>query len=507
MLAFIGVASLTIPGAMAHSRGGVAPEDERTRISNCGRTVTWKFTNPFGYPWTDAQKERVRAAFAEWETRDDVDGGSPGWTSSRRGRSEMRGRVVAFVIAGAVAVGGVGVPLRFLGDLGGSTPVRAAPDLPWPYCAPDAERPAPSPTPWPELPAEADVLVDPAPAPLADLIVVADTAEPGPAGRYPLAPGLAPATVRVREVDWDAGKTSGIAPGDELWLGAPAELLSTGAAEILLGLGERRADGLWSVRFAVAPSGQGATVIGPSPFAERQTAILEAFRTSEDNPASGASARDLILAWNEEVARGGGPIQVAWERFVEEVVLGHVPDPAPGTRAWWEAAPPTCRSVLDAPEDVRRSLSFGTVWVRVPAAWVGVSDAALCLQISLGSVGCSVLPRSAAWPYVRFDEAYAAPGEPVDIRVAHLVEDGAVSWVERRTVARIPYRAFTETGISLVDLAATGATMTSYADLALGADPDRVPIQALGPVQEEKLLLDAPQASPDVEDCRQPCEA
>lgn len=191
--------------------------------------------------------------------------------------------------------------------------------------------------------------MDPAPAPLADLIVTVDGAEPGPGGSYPLAPGLAPATVRVREVDWDAAKTSGIAPGDELWLGAPAELLSTGAAEILLGLGERRADGLWSVRFAVAPSGQGATVIGPSPFAERQTAILEAFRTSEDNPASGASARDLILAWNEEVARGGGPIGEAWERFVGEVVLGHVPDPAPGTRAWVGCRP------ADVPERARRA--------------------------------------------------------------------------------------------------------------------------------------------------------
>lgn len=139
MLAFIGVASLTIPGAMAHSRGGVAPEDERTRISNWGRTVTWKFTNPFGYPWTDAQKERVRAAFAEWETRDDVDGGRPGWTSSRRGRSEMRGRVVAFVIAGAVAVGGVGSRSASSGTSAGRPP-----SAPRPTCHGPTALPTPS---------------------------------------------------------------------------------------------------------------------------------------------------------------------------------------------------------------------------------------------------------------------------------------------------------------------------------------------------------------------------
>jgi hypothetical protein len=60
--------------AIAYSRGGVAPEDG-TVISNCGAEITWKFTNPFGYPWSQAQKERVRAAFAEWETLDNLDGG------------------------------------------------------------------------------------------------------------------------------------------------------------------------------------------------------------------------------------------------------------------------------------------------------------------------------------------------------------------------------------------------------------------------------------------------
>ncbi len=61
-------------GARAYSRGGVAPESGSV-IANCGRTVTWKFTNPFGFPWSSAQKERVRAAFAAWEELDDLDGG------------------------------------------------------------------------------------------------------------------------------------------------------------------------------------------------------------------------------------------------------------------------------------------------------------------------------------------------------------------------------------------------------------------------------------------------
>ncbi len=413
----------------------------------------------------------------------------------------MRGRFVALVIAGAVAVGGVGVPLWSLAGLGGTAPAGAGTDLPWPYCAPDAERPAPSPTPWPELPADPHVLVDPAPAPLADLILVTDRVEPAPSGAYELAPGLRGVAIQAPEILWQAPGTS--PPREEIFAAAPDALLSASGAEILVGLGERREDGMWSTRFAIVLAGAGATVLGASPFAERQTAILETFRTWDGNPRSGASARDLIVSWNEEAARGGGPIQEAWERFVERIVLQRGAYPRPGTPEWWAAAPPMCRSILDAPEDVRRALTFGTVWVRVPAAWSEVRDAALCLQTSVGSGGCQTFPRSGTPPYVRFQEAAAVPGEPVDVRVARLVEEGAVSWVERRTVARIPYRVFTETAIVLVDLAATGATMSSYEDLALATDPDAAPVRALRPREEEGLL--SPEPSPD-EGCLPSCE-
>jgi hypothetical protein len=410
----------------------------------------------------------------------------------------MRGRIASFVIAGAVALVGVGAPLLSFAHLGGgSAPSPAAADLPWPYCAPDAERPAPSPTPWPALEVEPNALVDPAPAPLADLIVIPASVEPAPVGTYPLAEGLSPVTVKVREVLWDAGEAKEVAAGAGVWVGAPADLRSPQSGEILLGLGEQRSDGLWSTRFAVTLSGPSATFIGPSPFAERQTAILEAFRTWDSNPESGADARDLILAWNEEAAGGvDGPIQAAWERFVDRIVLQRTAHPAPGTRAWWEAAPPMCRSVLDAPEEVREGLTFGTVWVRVPTEWVDVRDAVLCLQASVGSVGCSALPRTKAWPYVRFDEAYAVPGEPLEVRVAHLLGDGAVSWIERRTVARIPYDRFTATGIVLVDLSHAGTSMTGYADLDLGTEPDHVPVETLRLAEEEGLLLQAPVPAP-----------
>ncbi len=406
----------------------------------------------------------------------------------------MRGRIAAILIAGAVALGGVGLPLLSLAR-GGHAPARAGPDLPWPYCAPDAEPPAPSPTPWPAIGIDPDVIVDPAPPPLAPLIVVPASIEPADAGRYPLSQGLTATTVEVRELLWSGGGMKAIPPGEELWVGAPTALLATTGGEILLGLGEQRSDGLWSTRFAFAPSGPSGTFLGPSPLAERRTAILEAFRTWEGNPATGASARDLILAWNEETAGGDGPMQAAWGRFVDEVVLQRTAHPAPGTAAWWDAAPSMCRSVLDAPEDIRRRLTSGTVWVRVPDGWADVRDAVLCLQISIGSVGCSTLPRADGWPYVRFEQAYAVPGEALEVRVAHLVEDGAVSWLERGTVARIPYERFTDTGVVLVDLASAGAAMTRYEDLVLGADPDLVPVEALGLTEEEGLLLRAPATS------------
>lgn len=410
---------------------------------------------------------------------------------------KMRGRVAAIVIAGAVAVGGVGVPLLWLAPADRAPQARAGPDLPWPYCAPDAERPAPSPTPWPALEADPNSLEDPAPPPVAKLIVIPDSIQPADAGTYPLVEGVAAAIVGVRELFWDAGGArAAVTPGEELWVGAPAELLSATGGEILLGLGERRSDGLWSTRFAVALSGPSGAFIGPSPFAERQTRILEAFRTWKANPVSGATARDLILAWNREATEGDGPIQAAWERFVDEVVLQRTAYPAAGTPAWWHAAPPMCRSVLDAPEDIRRRLTFGTVWVRVPADWAVVRDAVLCLQTSIGSGGCSTLPRADGFPYVRFEEAYAVPGEPLEVRVAHLLEGQAVSWVERRTVARIPYDAFTRTGVVLVDLSRAGISMTRYEDLAVSTDPDLVPVEALGLAEEEGLLLQAPTPPP-----------
>lgn len=401
-------------------------------------------------------------------------------------------RIASLVTAGAVALGGIGAPLWWVAHRAPPTTPRAQVELPWPYCAPDAERPVPSPTPWPGLETEPNVLADPAPAPLAELIILARSVKPAPAGEYPLASGLAPVTIGVGEVLWRAPGTE--TPGAELWVGAPAELSSVDVAgrEILIGLGERRADGSWSTRFVIDADGPGGAFIGPSPFAERQTAILEMFRTWEESPAAGTTARELILAWNEEAATGGGPISAAWSRFVDRVVLQRTDHPRPGSRAWWDAAPPMCRSVLDAPEDVRRSLTFGTVWVRVPETWATVEDAALCLQISIGSAGCSTLASSDGWSYVRFDEAYAVPGEPVEIRIAHLVEDGAVSWVERWTVARIPYDRFTATGVVLVDLADTGVTMTRYADLTLGTEPGRVPVEALTLTQEDELLLRAP---------------
>ncbi len=194
--------------------------------------------------------------------------------------------------------------------------------------------------------------------------------------------------IQAREVLWRAPGTSPVPLREELWAAAPDALLSASGDEIFVGLGERREDGMWSTRFAVVLSGAGATVLGVPPFAERQTAILEMFRTWGGNPRSEASARDLIVSWNEEAARGGGPIQEAWERFVDQVVLEREAYPRPGTPEWWAAPPPICRSILDAPEDVRRELTPGTVWVRVPAAWGEVRDTVLCLQTTVGSGGC-----------------------------------------------------------------------------------------------------------------------
>ncbi len=129
MLAFIGVASLTVPGAMAHSRGGVAPDDERAhpelrpdgdvevhqplRLSMDGRS---EGAGAGGLRRVGDARRRRR-----WEARVDV-------VAARA--NEMRGRVVAFVIAGAVAVGGVGSRSASSGTSAGHPrPRRARPAM------------------------------------------------------------------------------------------------------------------------------------------------------------------------------------------------------------------------------------------------------------------------------------------------------------------------------------------------------------------------------------------
>lgn len=408
-------------------------------------------------------------------------------------------RIITLIAAGALALGGVGLPLWELSGLDRPAEATAEASLPWPYCAPDADPPAPSPTPWPTLPMEPHVFVDPAPAPLATAIVSVAALRPSSAD-IEVEPWFRPATVLVDELVWPKAVDIGIAPGTEVTVAGSPELLTVpvdgGGTKVLMGLGVRRGE-LWNVAFAAEIDGDRARFIGAPPFAERQTLILEAFRTWGDNPVAGSSARDLIVAWNDEAVRASGPrpIADAWRQFVDEVVLGRARPLQPGTLEWWDAAPALCRSVLDAPAAIRDRLTSGTVWVRIPSVWADVTDAVLCLKIPLGSAGCASFGAYSGWPYVRFDEAYAVPGEPIEVQVAHVLQNGAVSWVERRTVAEIPFDTFIDTGIVLVDLSSAASSMSTYADLDIGLEPDRVPVRSLTREEEEGLLLEASQRS------------
>ncbi len=40
--------------------------------------------------------------------------------------------------------------------------------------------------------------------------------------------------------------------------------------------------------------------------------------------------------------------------------------PEPGSRRWWENTPPRCRSLADAPAELRERLRVVDVWIQVP---------------------------------------------------------------------------------------------------------------------------------------------
>jgi hypothetical protein len=255
----------------------------------------------------------------------------------------------------------------------------------------------------------------------------------------------------------------------ELWMEAEAALAEGG--RIVIGITDAWPDGAYQAGYALDANPDSPTFLGPSPFAERDTGQFRMFLAWDRNPLPSASPVELLVAWNAEMAAppaeypGSGPVTMSWSRFWD-TVTGEQDFPMPGSREWWEKAPPQCRSLLDAPPGVLDDLPGGEVFVRVPASWGGLRNGVVCLRISLGSMGCIGFELG---PVLHFDEVYAVPREPVQINIA-LVRKGAVSYLHRAVVGVIPFNTLVETGSVVAELDASFSPR-SYDDVA--AHPDR----------------------------------
>lgn len=167
-------------------------------------------------------------------------------------------------------------------------------------------------------------------------------------------------------------------------------------------------------------------VLWSDPFTEEdRTYFAEFVRTSFPEAASGPALAELVLAWNreQEAPEGERPISEAWGRFLAETFgLGYreLPGiPEPGTKEWWEQAPPLCRSLADAPPDVLAGLEPVRVLVHVPRELPQPKDAVICLRLPLGTMpSCSVFRPNPDSEYLEF-EAYTDGANPLSVQIAH----------------------------------------------------------------------------------------
>jgi hypothetical protein len=83
----------------------------------------------------------------------------------------------------------------------------------------------------------------------------------------------------------------------------------------------------------------------------------------EGTPRQNADPTDLLVAWNVELdvpsGIGTGPISVSWSKFMDQDRGKDYP--SPGTPSWWAKAPPECRSLPDAPQEVLEDLPWADV--------------------------------------------------------------------------------------------------------------------------------------------------
>ncbi len=372
-------------------------------------------------------------------------------------------------------------------------------DLPWPYCAPDA--PGPSFAPLPDRHSRVDLFVGPVITPLADVLVqlrsstvVAGVDEEGHPQRIADAPRLLASVVAGPVLFRSASAPERLEAASEgrRMMAGEAQLILQATEhlarghEVVAGISGVWDDGTLSADFAVDAT-IGEILWGDTHPADETTYLLRFVRTSFPEASTGPALAELVVAWNreQEAPEGERPISEAWGRFLAETFgigyreLHGIPEP--GTRAWWDQAPPLCRSLADAPPEVLAGLEPVRVLVHVPRELPQPKDAVICLRLPLGTMpSCSVFRPNPDSEYLEF-EAYTDGVHPLSVQIAHDTPRG-ISWVERVTVAEIPPElARAGTVLVRLDPALGGAT---YAEIAAGAGETASTVGRLGETED-----------------------
>jgi len=349
----------------------------------------------------------------------------------------VKGRVLAAVLLAAGLA-----PAALL--LGGGAPRGVGPgsgELPaWPWCG----QPPPTPTHvYPSdiipLPPNVDGALIRA-EPRADVIVLvtSNAATLGATEDEKYHPGEKTLDVDIDGVVFDGGFNDGSAPVE---LGSDASARLAGEVDILadileysksgsvlVGLGGRTPQDSFYAYFGY--DARTNEILG----ARSGESVVEEYIASRAGDE--AMRAGSVVDWNVEYLGAPGPVMQGYQELLDQIWPPAPDIPPPGTMAYWNVAPPECRSLLDAPTKVLESLDGSPISVHIPDSMAKATDAAICVRSAYGGMGCTVMRPNPDSDVVEF-EGYRDPaGGPIVVQLARLVNDEP-TWSDRTTLVTL----------------------------------------------------------------------
>jgi hypothetical protein len=209
--------------------------------------------------------------------------------------------------------------------------------------------------------------------------------------------------------------------------------LGVEGSPILVGISLPTMQGSWFVDFGYDPATN--EVLGQR---SGESVVEEYILGTAADPDARTT---LVVDWNieREHAVGDGVVQrgPVMQGFKDllETIWPPAPDiPPVGSQDYWDAAPPECRSLADAPQEVLRELEGLTLSIHVPDTVASADDATICVRSDLGGMGCSAMRPNPNSSVLVFDVYRDPGGGPIVIQLAH----GDGSWLDRVTLVTIP---------------------------------------------------------------------